>query len=84
MAGDNEHIQKLTTARDITVKARREVADALTQPYKRGQTENVRDMFVKLQSTIEAIDRALIHEQKIAQGGDSAAGWTLDLEGRKK
>ena len=48
------------------VKARREVAVTLTENFRRGHTEDVRDLFIRLQDTIEAIDRAILDEERIA------------------
>src|SRR5204862_3900165 len=56
MAQENEHIRKLVKARDRQVEQRRTIADALAQPYERGETERVRQAFI-IQSTIEAIER---------------------------
>ncbi len=78
MTETNEHIQKLATARTLTVKARREVVEALAQPYRRGHTEDIRDMLMKVQSTIEALDRALADEREIERGIGQAAGYTAD------
>jgi hypothetical protein len=35
----------------------------LASPNERGSAQDVRDLFLKLQTTIEAIDRALVDEQ---------------------
>ena len=65
MAQENEHIRKLIEARDHQVEQRRELADALAQPYERGETEGVRQAFIIIQSTIEAIERAIEHEEQM-------------------
>ena len=64
---ENEHVKALVAARLMTVTERRQVADALTESYKRGHTENMLEIFVKLQDTIEAIDRAIADEERIAK-----------------
>ena len=79
MAGENEHIQKLFAARSTMVKARREVADALAAPYKRGHTENMRAQFKELQSTIEAIDRAIGDENHLQSDPDRRPGVTIKV-----
>jgi hypothetical protein len=63
MAQENEHIRKLIEARDRQVEQRRAIADALAQPYERGETEGVRQAFIIIQTTIEAIERAIDHEE---------------------
>ena len=62
----NDHLKKLHAARVQAVKARREVAVTLTENFRRGHTEDVRDLFIRLQDTIEAIDRAILDEERIA------------------
>ena len=51
--------------RTLAVKARREAVDELTASYKRRHAENKQDILIKLQSTIEAIDRAISDEREI-------------------
>ena len=67
MAEENEHIKKLIAARDREIAQRRDVAGALGEAYKRGHTENMRQVFIDIQNTIEAIDRAIAHEKLIAE-----------------
>lgn len=55
------------------VKARREVVEALAGPSKRH--DNM-DMLVKLQATIEAIDRAISDERQTER---QPAGYVTDL-----
>ena len=66
MAQDNEYVQKLIAARDREVKHRRDVAEALAEKHSRGDTENMREAFIKIQDVIEAIERAVWHERHIA------------------
>jgi hypothetical protein len=66
MAQENQHIQKLIAARDREVEQRRNVAEALAKAYERGETERMREVFINLQNTIEAIERAIQHEEKLA------------------
>jgi len=63
----NEYITKLITAREIAVTQRRNAANSLSRPYERGQAEDMKQAFVAVQETIEAIDRALADERHIAQ-----------------
>jgi hypothetical protein len=77
MAGKNEHIEKLFAARLMMVKARREVADALATSFKRGHTESMRTQFIELQSTIEAIDRAIGDENYMQSNPDQRPGVTI-------
>ncbi len=78
MTETNEHIQKSATARTLAVKARREVVEALAQPYRRGHTEDIRDTLVKVQSTIEALDRAAADEREIERDSGQRPGYAID------
>jgi hypothetical protein len=64
MAQENEHIRKLIEARNREVEQRRNIADALAQAYERGKTEGMR-AFIAIQNTIEAIERAIEHEEDL-------------------
>ena len=66
MAQHNEHVQKLIAARDREVAHRRDIAKTLAKKHDRGDTENLREAFIKLQDVIEAIERAIWHERYIA------------------
>ncbi len=72
MAQESKHIRKLIAARDREVEQRRNVAEALAQAYERGETERMREVFITLQNTIEAFERAIQHEKMLA----GAAGKT--------
>jgi hypothetical protein len=78
MAEENEHIQKLIAARDRQIEDRRNAAAALTEKYTRGHTEDMREAFVKIQDTIEAIERAIAHEEFIASKG-SRSSWPIAI-----
>ena len=71
MANENEHLAKLVAARSRSTE-RREVASALTEKYKRSHTDNMRELLVQIQATIEAIDRAIADEKNMAN--DRTAG----------
>jgi hypothetical protein len=64
-----EHLQQLRAARARLVDDRRNIVEALTKPYERGRTEEMRKAFVKVQVTVEAIERAILHEKEIEEGG---------------
>jgi hypothetical protein len=70
MTAGNEHLETLRAARMRTVEGRREVGVGLTGDYEAGHTEDLRRLFVELQSTVEAIDRAILDEERLAQGTD--------------
>ena len=70
MAQENEHVRKLIEARHRQVEQRRTIA--LAQPYERGETEGVRQAFIIIQSTIEAIERAIEHEEDLETEQESA------------
>jgi hypothetical protein len=73
MANDSEHVATLKAAREQQIAARRQLAAALGEPYKRGDTESLREGFIDVQATIEAIDRALAHEERLSAGTASTA-----------
>jgi hypothetical protein len=70
MSLKNEYLEKLRVARAQTVAGRREIAARLAEDYEEGQTEEFREWFVEIQATIEAIDRAILDEEKLAHGTD--------------
>ena len=71
MAHDSEHVKELTDARDRVVAERRQIANGLAQEYKHGHSVEMRERFISIQSTIEAIDRAIADERRIATGDNS-------------
>jgi hypothetical protein len=79
MAGENEHIQMLAAARLMMVKSRREFAEALAKPFKRGHTEDIGTRFIELQNTIEAIDRAIADENHMQSNPDQTPGITIKV-----
>jgi hypothetical protein len=66
MTEDNGHLAKLVAARSRMVTERRDVARALTEKYNRGQTNEMRELLVQIQTTIDAVDRAIADEKNIA------------------
>jgi hypothetical protein len=57
------HVEDLQTLRALSVEQRRKLVRDLASPGERGGAQDVRDLFLKLQATIEVIDRALVDEQ---------------------
>jgi hypothetical protein len=55
----------------------------LAEKYNRGHTEKW-ELFISIQSTIEAIDRALADEGQLGEGlaGDQAFGWVTNKPSR--
>ena len=71
MNDEADPIKILTTARGKFIEERRSLAIAIALGYRRRrtddpQTNEMRETFVGLQNTIEAIDRAIAHEKTIA------------------
>ena len=71
MAEEIGPINTLTTARDKLVEERRALAVAMALGYRRRRTDeshtnDMREAFISIQITIEAIDRAIAHEKLIA------------------
>lgn len=65
MVQDNEHVQRLIAARDREVARQRDLVQRLAEKHDRGDTENIREAFIKIQ-VIEAIERAVWHERDIS------------------
>jgi hypothetical protein len=68
MATENEHIEKLIAARDKEVADRRDVAAAMAAQHQRGHAEDMREAIILIQNAIEATDRAIADEQRMANG----------------
>lgn len=81
MAHDSELLKKLTDARDRVVAERRQIADALAREYKRGHSVEMRERFISIQNTIEAIDRAIADEDRMA---NAAPGVTMNIKSQDK
>jgi hypothetical protein len=65
MTKDSEETTNLRNARNGLLQERRQLANELTKPYQRGATESLRERFIVVQSTIEAIDRAAKDEKQL-------------------
>jgi hypothetical protein len=63
-----EHVRRLEELRELMVQQRRQLATDLATPQERGGAQDLREMFLKVQMTIEAIDRALSDEQMGSEG----------------
>lgn len=73
MVEEIEPIKMLKSARDKLVEERRALSVAMALGYRRRRTDDVhandmREAFIGIQNTIEAIDRAIAHEKLIATG----------------
>jgi hypothetical protein len=71
MAKEFTHINTLSAARDKLVEERRALASAIALGYRRRRTDEahtneMRDTFIAIQNTIEAIERAIEHEKLCA------------------
>ena len=66
MAKENEYIRTLIAARVRELGHRREAAKALAKDYAPGDSEYMRETFVKIQETIEAIERAIADPLRLA------------------
>lgn len=60
-------VDELQTLRAISVEHRRQLVRDLAFPNERGGAQDLREMFLKLQITIEAIDRAIADERATEQ-----------------
>ena len=74
MDHENKHVKALVAARLKAVAERRLLAEALTADYRRGHTEETLETFVKLQEMIEAIDRAIADEERMADPDAAGTG----------
>jgi hypothetical protein len=73
MAEESHPIKTLTAARDRLVEERRSLAGAIALGYRRRRTDDVhtndmRETFLGIQNTIEAIERAITHEKVLESG----------------
>jgi hypothetical protein len=61
-----EHVKVLQRAREQTVKARRDLAKVLAEPYDPRKTPESRTTLIEIQNVIDQIDKAIADERKIA------------------
>ena len=64
MADENEHVKNLEKALGSLIDRRRQIAIGLSEPFKRGRTENLQERFNVVQTTIEAVRKAIDEEGK--------------------
>ena len=57
------HIEDLQNLRALSVHQRRQLVRDLATPSAHGGAQDLRELFLKLQTTIEAIDRAIEDER---------------------
>ena len=69
MADENEHVKNLEKALGSLIDRRRQIAIGLSEPFKRGRTENLQERFNVVQTTIEALRKAIDEEKHIAETG---------------
>ena len=69
MADENEHVKNLEKALGSLIDRRRQIAVGLSEPFKRGRTENLQERFNVVQTTIEAVRKAIGEEKVIAEKG---------------
>jgi hypothetical protein len=64
-----EHIEALEELRRRTVEQRRKIVKDLAAPKEHGGAQDLREMLIRIQTTLEAVDRALEDERRLAGGG---------------
>jgi hypothetical protein len=67
------HLDDLNQLRVITIDHRRKLVKELSAPSERGRAQDLREQFLELQTTIEAIDRAIRDEREAAGPWPSSA-----------
>ena len=73
MVEDVDPIKTLTTARERLVEERRALAVTIALGYRRRRTDEphtneTRGAFIEIQNLIEAVDRAIVHENVVTSG----------------
>jgi hypothetical protein len=64
---ENEHVKQLSAARVRLIADRRSAAIAIADESRRGLNGDSCDALILIQTTVEAIDRALADEAKLAR-----------------
>jgi len=59
-----EEIDVLNRARVVLIAARRRWANLLIEPFDHDQRPDIAANFVKIQEAIDAVDRAIVDEQR--------------------
>lgn len=77
LAENIEALNTLNAARQMLVQERRALSVAMALGYRRrtddGHANGMREGFIGIQNTIEAIDRAIAHERLLATEPESSA-----------
>ena len=68
---ENEHVKQLSAARSRLIADRRHAVQAIAEENRRGLNGDTCDALILIQTTIEAIDRALADETKLARERDA-------------
>jgi len=68
VARGDDRLAALRAARARMVEQRHELAGALSEPFQRPRTIEMRDEFVRVQACIDAIDRAIKDEERQQPG----------------
>ena len=68
------HVDDLLKLRALSVQKRRQLVRDLANPEARDSAQDLRDLFHKVQTTIETVDRALLDEQ-----ANAAQSWPRDV-----
>jgi hypothetical protein len=73
MCDEIQHVKTLSTARNKIIEERRALAVAIALGYRRrrtddSQTNDMRETFIGLQNLVEALERAITHENALASG----------------
>jgi hypothetical protein len=63
------YVERLAAARERLVEDRRAISTELVESYQKGQAETLRARFIQMQTTLDAIDRAIGDERYIAEKG---------------
>jgi len=88
MAEEVDPIRTLVAAADKLVEERRALVVAIALGYRRRRTDDghandMREVFISIQNTLEAIDRAIAHEKLIAsKQSHSIVASTLEADFR--
>jgi hypothetical protein len=74
---ENAHAKQLSAARCRLVSDRRHAAQAIAEENRRGLNGDTCDALILIQTTIEAIDRALADEARLA--GEESKGVSIKI-----
>ncbi|HSZ65805.1 MAG TPA: hypothetical protein VK825_06330 [Xanthobacteraceae bacterium] len=80
MMPENEHVKQLSAARVRLIHDRRVAAKDIADESRRGLNGDSCDALILIQTTVEAIDRAIEDEKQLAR--DSEAGAKINVVDR--